>query len=62
MCIATVQTDNVEQNETVMCDVISIESENGELLLTTILGEKKRLNARIRHLDFLKHTVTIEYS
>ena len=40
MCIATVYTDNTEQNEMVMRDVIYIETEKDEILLTTILGEK----------------------
>jgi len=62
MCIATVYVDDAGQMEKVMQDVVSVEFDNHSILLTTILGEKKRLSAKIKHIDFLKHSVTVESS
>ena len=62
MCIATVYVDEAGRKERVMQDVISVESENHGILLTTILGEEKLLKAKIKSIDFLKHTVTIKSS
>lgn len=60
MCIATVYVDDGKRREEVMRDVISVESENDGILLTSILGEEKLLRARIRNIDFLKHSVIVE--
>lgn len=62
MCIATVYVDEAGQKETVMQDVVSVELEDHGILMTTILGEEKLLKAKIKSIDFLKHTVTIESS
>ena len=62
MCIATVYVDEAGQIEEVMQDVISVESANHGILLTTLLGEEKVLQAKVKYIDFLKHTVTIESS
>lgn len=62
MCIATVYIDKAGQTEEVMQDVISVESANHGILLTTLLGEEKVLEAKVKYIDFLKHTVTIESS
>jgi predicted RNA-binding protein len=60
MCIATIYVDDGNGREEVMRDVISVEPENGGILLTTILGEEKLLRGRIRNVDFLKHSVIVE--
>ncbi len=62
MCIATVYINDSGEIEKVMQDVVSIESEGSGILLTTLLGEEKLLTATIKHVDFLKHTVTVESS
>ena len=60
MCIATVYSDDAGKLELLMQDVVSIESDENDMLLNTILGEKKLLKARIKYVDFLKHSVTVE--
>ena len=60
MCIATVYVDDAGQMEKVMQDVVSVIFEDNGILLTTILGEEKLLNGKIKNIDFLKHLVTIE--
>ncbi|MBC8273620.1 MAG: CooT family nickel-binding protein [Chloroflexi bacterium] len=60
MCIATVYVDAGNGREEVMRDVISVEPENDGILLTSILGEEKLLQASIRNIAFLKHSVVVE--
>ena len=60
MCIATIYIGDDDRKEEAMRDVISVETENGGILLTSILGEEKLLHARIRSIDFLKHSVIVE--
>ncbi|MBL7062388.1 MAG: CooT family nickel-binding protein [Dehalococcoidia bacterium] len=62
MCIATVYVDDAGQLEKVMQDVVSVEFEDHGMLLTTILGEEKLLKGKIKNIDFLKHSVTVESS
>ena len=59
MCITTVYADDNGQKEMVMQDVIYIEFDNNDILLTTILGERKSLAAKITYIDFLEHSVTV---
>ena len=60
MCIATVCINDAGEMEKVMQDVVSIESDDSGIMLITLLGEEKLLTATIKHVDFLKHTVTVE--
>lgn len=62
MCIATIYVDNDGRMEEVMQDVISLDFGDHGVLLTTILGEEKLLRSKIKHVDFLKHSVTMEPS
>ena len=60
MCIATIYIDEGDRKEEVMRDVVSVDADNGGVLLTSILGEEKLLEASIRNIDFLKHSVIVE--
>ncbi len=60
MCIAKIYVDDGVQREEVMRDVVLVEAESRGLLLTDIMGEKKLLQARIKHVDFLEHSVLLE--
>ena len=62
MCIATVYVDETGQMEKVMQDVVSVEFGNDGILLTTIMGEEKLLEGKIKNIDFLRHTVIVESS
>ena len=62
MCIATVFVDEAGQMEQVMQDVVSVKFGNDGILLTTIMGEEKLLAGKIKNIDFLRHTVTVEPS
>lgn len=60
MCIATVYTEDAGRMEAIMQDVVSLDFQNQDMVLTSILGETKVLRGKIRHVDFLKHLVTVE--
>ena len=60
MCDTTVYIDKAGQMEEVLKDVVSLAVDGQELVLTTLLGDTKQLKGKIKHIDFLKHTVTVE--
>lgn len=60
MCIATVYVDTVSGKEEVMGDVVLVECENDGLRLTALLGEQKLLQAKVKSIDFLEHSVVVE--
>lgn len=60
MCIATIYEAKSEGNEQVLEEVVSLDIQDGNINLTTILGEKQTLTGIVKHVDFLKHTVLIE--
>ena len=62
MCIATVYVEDAGQLEKVMQDVVSLEFEDHSILFTTILGEEKLFEGKVKNVDFLKHSVTVESS
>jgi len=62
MCLAEVYlTDGqaVGTAELVLADVAYIESEEDGLLVTTMFGETKVVQAEIHAVDFMKNTVTL---
>ena len=60
MCIATVYAEGSENNESIMQDVVKMKFTDNGISLLDILGEEKRLDASVKSVDFIKHTVTIE--
>jgi predicted RNA-binding protein len=60
MCIATIYAAKSGGNEQVLEEVVSMDIQDGNIHLITILGEKQTLTGTVKHVDFLKHTVIIE--
>ena len=60
MCIATVYAEGAENNESIMQDVVKMKFTDDGISLLDILGEEKLLDASVKSVDFIKHTVTIE--
>lgn len=60
MCIATIYEKKSGGNEQVLQEVVSMDIQDGNINLITILGEKQTLTGTVKHVDFLKHTVIIE--
>ncbi len=47
------------EEELILEDVVMMRPENGRILLTNILGDKKDLDAEIDHIDLLKHRIVL---
>jgi predicted RNA-binding protein len=60
MCIATIYEKKAGGNKQVLQEVVSMDVENSNINLITILGEKQTLTGTVKRVDFLKHTVIIE--
>ena len=59
MCQATVYLAGDGQEEEIMRDVILLEPVANGVRLATFLEEPQTVRARIRRIDFLRHTVTL---
>jgi len=59
MCQATVYLAGDGQEEEIMRDVILLETMANGIRLATLFEEPQTVWARIRRIDFLKHTVTL---
>lgn len=60
MCQARVILRRGEQEEELMKDVVALEIGEDEILLRAFFEEPKRVKARLKEIDFLKHRVVLE--
>jgi predicted RNA-binding protein len=60
MCLATVYIEDDGQREQVMQDVAWVEPANGGLQLTTLLGERKSIHARIERIDLMNSLIVLK--
>ena len=60
MCIATIYETKSGGTEQILEEVVSMDIQDSNIDLITILGEKQTLTGTVKHVDFLKHTVVIE--
>ena len=60
MCIATVYNESTSgEKDMIMEDVVSLDRDGNSITVRSLLGEVKTLPASIKHIDFVKHTVTL---
>lgn len=59
MCEATVYMEQEGRREKVLEDVVRIESSDTGIILTKLLAPSQTIQAVIREVDFLKHTVIL---
>jgi predicted RNA-binding protein len=57
MCEARVYLGDDGEEQQIMEDVVLVQPEGDAYLLVNLLGEQKLVQARIKKIDFLKHTV-----
>ncbi|MPW27154.1 CooT family nickel-binding protein [Alkalibaculum sp. M08DMB] len=62
MCLGKVFMANDQQLSPIMDNVTSITTENGQLILTSLLGEKKSVEGKLIEIDFNKSKVIIEHA
>ncbi len=59
MCEATVYLERDGQREKVLEDVVRVESTDAGIVLTKFFQPPQTIQAVIREIDFLKHSVTL---
>ena len=60
MCLSKVYVAKNGEQELIMSEIASLKVEANKLLLTTLLGEHKKISAKIREIDFLTHRIILE--
>ena len=60
MCLSKIYTIKNGKRELVLSEIASLKIEANKLLLTTLLGERKEIQASIREIDFLTHSIILE--
>jgi predicted RNA-binding protein len=60
MCLAKVYLGHDGESELLMEEITSIKLEGGKLLVTSLFGEKKEIEASIREIDFRGSNVILE--
>jgi predicted RNA-binding protein len=62
MCLAKVYLGGSVTDKPLMEEIISIKSEGGRLLVTTLFGEQREIDASIKEIDFRGSNVILENS
>jgi predicted RNA-binding protein len=60
MCLAKAYLGSKGDNEPLMEEIASIKSNGGKLLLTSLFGEQKEIEAVIREIDFRGSDVILD--
>lgn len=60
MCEANVFLVSQGAEKEIMKDVLGLEVQGNQLLLTSLIGDEKKVNARIKNIDFGNHKVILE--
>jgi len=60
MCLAKAYLGHDGESELLMEEITSIKSEGGKLLVTTLFGERKEIDAVIKEIDFRGSNVILE--
>ena len=58
MCLSKVYVEGNEK-QLLMSDVASVEIHNDKLVLKSLFGEEKELEANIKEIDFLKNSIIL---
>jgi len=60
MCLSRVYVENNGGRELLMEEVASLRFEGEKLLLKTLFGEEKKIEANIEQIDFMTHSIFLE--
>jgi predicted RNA-binding protein len=60
MCLAEAFISENGKTELILEDVTSLKIDNEKVILGSIFGEQKEINARIKQIDFVHHNITLE--
>ena len=60
MCEANAYLAKEGKDELILEDVMILRPEDGQIYLQNILGEQKRIKARIKEMNLLDHRIILE--
>lgn len=60
MCLARVYMGNNDERELLMEEIASLKMEGGKLLMTSLFGEEREIEASIKEIDFMGSRVVLE--
>jgi len=60
MCLAKAYSGSNNGKELLMEEVASLKVEDGKLLLTTLFGEQREIEASISEIDFMSSSIVLE--
>ena len=60
MCLSKAYVDRNGRRELLMEEIASVEIGGDKLLFKTLFGEQKEIEANIRQIDFLSHSLVLE--
>ena len=60
MCLSKAYVEKGGKKEFLMTDIASVKVDGGKLVLQSLFGEKKELNATIREIDFTASVLKLE--
>jgi predicted RNA-binding protein len=60
MCLAKAYVGSHGEKELLMEEVASLKVKGGKLLVTTLFGEEKEIEAGIKEIDFMSSSVILE--
>jgi predicted RNA-binding protein len=60
MCLSKVYFERGGKKEILLDDVASVTVDDGKLQLKTLFGEQKEIDARIKEIDLMAHTILLQ--
>ena len=60
MCLSKVYFDRDGKKEVLLDEVASVVVDDGKLQLKTLFGEQQEINARIKEIDLVSHSILLE--
>jgi len=60
MCLAKAYVGSNGEKELLMEEVASLKAKNGKLLVTTLFGEQREIEASIKEIDFMASSIILE--
>ena len=59
MCLSKAYIDRNGKRELLMEEITSVEVGDDKLLFKTLFGEQKEIDANIREIDFMTHSIVL---
>jgi predicted RNA-binding protein len=60
MCLAKAYVGSNGERELLMEEIASLKAKDGKLLVTTLFGEQREIEASIKEIDFMASNIILE--